>query len=67
MKIKGDNISFEFDKGIIDNFSVSEKKNMAKEFMEKYNLEKIFENVKCENIDFEPNSPKISKEKINAK
>lgn len=67
IEIKGNNISLKFNQEVMESLKNSEKIKKVNEFVKKYNLEKNFKNIECENVDFKPNSKKILKEKINAK
>ena len=67
IEINGDNINLKFNQEVMESLKNSDKIKKANLFIKKYNLEKIFENVECENVDFKSNSKKILKEKINAK
>ena len=65
IEINGDNINLKFNQEVMESLKNSDKIKKANLFIKKYNLEKIFENVECENVDFKPNSKKVSREKIN--
>ena len=67
IEINGDNINLKFNQEVMESLKNSDKIKKANLFIEKYNLEKIFENIECENVDFKSSSKNFSKEKTNAR